>query len=500
MNLTPTNFMVTDSPQALQGAIPKNRAMMSFATYTVLGGLVAASAITLWSQLGSSTPKSIDATPEFALHWLEEALLDDLIKRRVLISRVNYITGGVSFPLIQSSNPVILAHEIVASLREIVGQNSTKVFKYRIRTGLDSKTVIDIESRSPSSAAMAAQRIELKTEANELAGGYLELDGDHIVSVPNKDDMGPEERAVYFDAILARAQKLADDMTIPLYLNERTYKTPFRQHLVQKHQAQKNSTIQPNADRYIVRPSLAMMAPIEIQFGSSPWEDRAVRKAILTEFVMLPWNSRRIDAKWRSAWDWLTPHMGGKKDDYDYLRNRFNRVLNNHRIPPSAVDATAFNNIIIGFKALEIEGVSDFEQMVDRLAGDWAMGSNVHSRQAKKRQDMVNRHKRAIRGSTNAKWIREAYERTGRLANRKVENNPPTQDSAMAPGGIDLNTSSGMAWKDSKDGNGVEMNVDPAMVARIRRDGVDSLTPVVFKITPVVSIWPLVGLQAPVQA
>ena len=65
------------------------------------------------------------------------------------------------------------------------------------------------------------------------------------------------------------------------------------------------------------------------------------------------------------------------------------------------------------------------------------------------------------------------------------------------PGGIDLNTSNGMQWKVSKDGRGVEMNIDPAMIERIRREGIDSLSPVVLKMTPVASIWPLVGLQAP---
>ena len=65
------------------------------------------------------------------------------------------------------------------------------------------------------------------------------------------------------------------------------------------------------------------------------------------------------------------------------------------------------------------------------------------------------------------------------------------------PGGIDLNTSSGMQWKLSKDGRGVEMNVDPAMIERVRREGIDSLSPVIFKITPVASVWPLVGLAAP---
>jgi len=64
-------------------------------------------------------------------------------------------------------------------------------------------------------------------------------------------------------------------------------------------------------------------------------------------------------------------------------------------------------------------------------------------------------------------------------------------------GGIDLNTANGMQWKDSKDGKGVEIDVDPAMIARIRHEGINWLSPVIFKMTPIASVWTLVGLQAP---
>jgi hypothetical protein len=66
-------------------------------------------------------------------------------------------------------------------------------------------------------------------------------------------------------------------------------------------------------------------------------------------------------------------------------------------------------------------------------------------------------------------------------------------------GGIDLNTTNGMQWKVSRDGRGVEMNIDPAMIERIRREGIDSLSPVILRMTPVTSIWSLMGLQAPVR-
>ena len=80
---------------------------------------------------------------------------------------------------------------------------------------------------------------------------------------------------------------------------------------------------------------------------------------------------------------------------------------------------------------------------------------------------------------------------------RVLDRSTPSQDRAMAAkGGIDLNTG-GMNWSVRKDGTGVEMKVDPAMIERIKREGIDSLTPVIFRVTPVVSIWPLVGLEPP---
>jgi len=70
---------------------------------------------------------------------------------------------------------------------------------------------------------------------------------------------------------------------------------------------------------------------------------------------------------------------------------------------------------------------------------------------------------------------------------------------AFTRGGIDLNTTSGMQWKVSKDGQGVEMNVDSAMVARIQHEGIDFLSPVIFKVTPVTNVWSLAGLKEPVR-
>jgi len=71
-------------------------------------------------------------------------------------------------------------------------------------------------------------------------------------------------------------------------------------------------------------------------------------------------------------------------------------------------------------------------------------------------------------------------------------------------GGIDLNTSNGMRWIDDKGVNGgVKMGLQSKelglLIARVKRDGVDSLSPYVIRGTPITSIWSLVDLQAPVK-
>jgi len=61
----------------------------------------------------------------------------------------------------------------------------------------------------------------------------------------------------------------------------------------------------------------------------------------------------------------------------------------------------------------------------------------------------------------------------------------PLWKRTKGPGGIDLNTADGMQWNISKDGRGVEINIDPALIERVRRQGIDSLSPFILKMTPV---------------
>jgi hypothetical protein len=98
-------------------------------------------------------------------------------------------------------------------------------------------------------------------------------------------------------------------------------------------------------------------------------------------------------------------------------------------------------------------------------------------------------------GTAEVSYQPSSYESPSGLAK-----GPASTDKAMnVPGGIDLNTSNGMQWKVSKDGAGIEMNITPALIERTRREGVNSLSPVIFRVTPIASVWSLVGLEAPVK-
>ncbi len=61
-------------------------------------------------------------------------------------------------------------------------------------------------------------------------------------------------------------------------------------------------------------------------------------------------------------------------------------------------------------------------------------------------------------------------------------------------GGIDLKyTTAGLSVR--RQGSGVQMKIDPAMIERVRQQGIEELAPFIYRVTPVSSILPLVGLD-----
>ncbi|MBF0522343.1 MAG: hypothetical protein HQL24_04715 [Candidatus Omnitrophica bacterium] len=72
-----------------------------------------------------------------------------------------------------------------------------------------------------------------------------------------------------------------------------------------------------------------------------------------------------------------------------------------------------------------------------------------------------------------------------------------TTDKAMAtPGGIDLNAKN-LDMNVSKEGNGIEIKFDPAMVEQFKRGDFSGIVPVIIRITPIESPFPLLGLEVP---
>jgi hypothetical protein len=68
-----------------------------------------------------------------------------------------------------------------------------------------------------------------------------------------------------------------------------------------------------------------------------------------------------------------------------------------------------------------------------------------------------------------------------------------TLDVEAAPGGIDLSDSTDIIIQ--KEGSGVAINFNKEMVDRIRKEGLNGLTPNIIEVKPVQSIWPLLGLD-----
>ncbi|MBF0522632.1 MAG: hypothetical protein HQL24_06210 [Candidatus Omnitrophica bacterium] len=78
---------------------------------------------------------------------------------------------------------------------------------------------------------------------------------------------------------------------------------------------------------------------------------------------------------------------------------------------------------------------------------------------------------------------------------------PADSDAAMSanmknPGGIDLNAKN-LQMNISKDGKGVEFKFDPKMVEQFKRGDFTGVVPVIIRITPISSPFPLLGLEIP---
>jgi hypothetical protein len=61
-----------------------------------------------------------------------------------------------------------------------------------------------------------------------------------------------------------------------------------------------------------------------------------------------------------------------------------------------------------------------------------------------------------------------------------------SEDTAMTPGGIDLKQKN-INWSIHKEGDGIEFTIDPAIIEQIKREGIEGLTPVIYRITPFVA-------------
>ncbi len=64
-----------------------------------------------------------------------------------------------------------------------------------------------------------------------------------------------------------------------------------------------------------------------------------------------------------------------------------------------------------------------------------------------------------------------------------------------AYGGIDLDTNKGFDLKIDKSGGDIQFKIDPQEMERIRKEGVDGFIPIIIDISPIKSLFPLLGLE-----
>jgi hypothetical protein len=78
---------------------------------------------------------------------------------------------------------------------------------------------------------------------------------------------------------------------------------------------------------------------------------------------------------------------------------------------------------------------------------------------------------------------------------KEREDNNPSNPAAIVktPGGINISTDT-MKWNIRKDGQGVQMDIDPVQLERWRGKGINHLTPEIFTITPI-NVRGLLGLE-----
>jgi len=94
--------------------------------------------------------------------------------------------------------------------------------------------------------------------------------------------------------------------------------------------------------------------------------------------------------------------------------------------------------------------------------------------------------------------VNTMFEQAG-LGKEKAGEQKKDGDDAMAPGGIDLNAKN-MGLDVTKDGKGIEMKFDPAMVAEFQSGNFAGVEGIILRIVPIASPLPILGLEtSPVE-
>jgi hypothetical protein len=155
----------------------------------------------------------------------------------------------------------------------------------------------------------------------------------------------------------------------------------------------------------------------------------------------------------------------------------------------SAVDDPEFFKKSIYPQGRQINGFS----ARGHFAADVIQNNAMVSMTARQLNFIENRRK-----DRKSEWIRNSRRHSDMLQNRYTGSRGSlirfTDKTVKEVGGIDLNARH-MNLDIAKDGKGVEIKFDPAVIAQFRQGNFSGIVPVIIRITPVVNLLPLLGIS-----
>jgi len=157
-------------------------------------------------------------------------------------------------------------------------------------------------------------------------------------------------------------------------------------------------------------------------------------------------------------------------------------------------------NIPEAKKVFELSGIPDEELSRENVMRAFRKGAlkwhpDKHEQELKNNSALIKQFNEEFNKVTDARIVLEKYLRKQGRWNNKDHDSSMKATAKVIDGGIDLNAKK-MDLDVAKDGKGVEMQFEPAMVAEFRKGNFTGVEGVILNIVPIASPLFLLGLEA----